>query len=161
MNATEIIAIDPGASGGIAILRPEEDDTPELRPMPKADTELRDLLADFAAARTNSRAPVRVVLERVPGFVAGMATPASALAKLHRQFGYIQGLCDAFRLPLRLVTPQQWQKAVGAGSKREHGDRWKAHLRDLAARLYPGVKGLTLKTADALLILHAATGAAK
>lgn len=143
---TVALAIDPGASGGIATL--QADGTVALAPMPKSDTELRDFLESLSPDSP------RVFLERIPGFVAGMATPAAAMAKLHRQFGYIQGLCDAYRLPVHLVTPQQWQKAIGAGSKKDYGDRWKGHLRDIAARLYPNVKGLTLKTSDALLILH-------
>jgi hypothetical protein len=40
------------------------------------------------------------------------------------------------------------------GEKKSHGPRWKAHLKGRAQALYPNLS-VTLKTADALLILEA------
>ena len=38
------------------------------------------------------------------------------------------------------------------GKSADHGDRWKAHLKERAQALFPRVE-VTLKTADALLML--------
>ena len=76
------------------------------------------------------------------------------MGKLHRNVGYIIGVLDALLVPTKLIKPRVWQAKVGAGSKKDYGDRWKAHLKDLAARRFPSLgKSITLKTADALLIL--------
>jgi hypothetical protein len=43
---------------------------------------------------------------------------------------------------------------LGLGVKKTYGTRWKAHLKERAQALYPHLT-VTLKTADALLILEA------
>jgi hypothetical protein len=52
------------------------------------------------------------------------------------------------------LKPDWWQKALRLGKSADHGDRWKAHLKGRAQALFPRVE-VTLKTADALLILEA------
>lgn len=145
-----VIAIDPGASGGIAKathLGGSEWDI-DLEPMPKSITTIVEIFDPFVCTNT------LVVVEEVPKFVAGMQTSATAMATLHQNFGYLLGVIDAMGLKLITVRPQEWQKTVGAGAKKNYGNKWKAHLKDLAVRRFPEIKkGITLKTADALLIL--------
>lgn len=149
-NPRIIVAIDPGSSGGIAI----QNIAIRCLPMPKAMTDLIDILRDIAEEDPNAL----VVMENVPKFIAGMQTSASAMATLHSNVGYIRGVIDTLGLRLKEVKPKQWQTAVDAGEKKNYGKRWKAHLKDLALRRYPYLgKSVTLKTADALLILSAVT----
>lgn len=150
-----IVAIDPGASGGIAI----QNVSVTCQPMPKSVTDIITILKDVSM---EANGDVLVVIEDVPKFVAGMQTSSSAMATLHANVGYIKGVVDALGLRLKEIKPRQWQQAVGAGEKKLHGNRWKAHLKDLAIRRYPHLgKAVTLKTADALLILSAITDSPK
>lgn len=141
------VAIDPGASGGFAL----NNACISCFAMPKSRTDIVELFCDLAEEHGRD---VLVVMEDPPKFVAGMATSASAMATLHSNVGYIQGVVDTLGFQLRLVKPQTWQKAIGAGEKKTYGKDWKAHLKDMAFRRFPFLgKAVTLKTADALLIL--------
>jgi hypothetical protein len=81
---------------------------------------------------------------------------ASRAFEFGRNYGFMLGLIRGFGWRVELVTPQKWQKAVGAGARATYGDGWKRHLKDMACRLYPNNKP-TLLTSDALLILEYAT----
>lgn len=145
-----IIAIDPGASGGIA-WRCLSDGQTLCCPMPKAWTDLYPLISQ---AYNLHEGGVLAIVEDVPKFVAGMQTSAAGMAKLHQNYGYILGTLDALGYKVKTIRPQEWQKQIGAGDKKSYGTRWKAHLKELAARRFPELgKAVTLKTADALLIL--------
>jgi hypothetical protein len=60
----------------------------------------------------------------------------------------------AYCARIEYLPPKKWQQALGLGDKKTHGNRWKAHLKGRAQALYPQLT-VTLKTADALLILEA------
>ena len=60
----------------------------------------------------------------------------------------------AFEARIEYLPPKKWQTTLGLGDKKTHGPRWKAHLKGRAQALYPNLS-VTLKTADALLILEA------
>ena len=83
----------------------------------------------------------------------GGKNPSSS-AKIARAFGELVGIVTALGYRVELLKPQAWQKALSLGSKATHGARWKAHLRGRAQSLNPHLT-VTLKTADALLILEA------
>jgi hypothetical protein len=59
----------------------------------------------------------------------------------------------ALQVPVTLIKPQEWQKGLG-GLQGLTSQKRKKALRDHADRFFPQVKGLTLKTADAVLILR-------
>ena len=148
-KSANLLAIDPGASGGLALYNADEDKL-SLAPFPKARTDFMNVVGELALGRT----PIFAYVEEVPKFIVGDKASASAIATLHQNFGYILGVLDAYGFPTHLVKPQVWQEATDAGSKKAYGTRWKAHLKDLAARTFPQcAKALTLKTADAALIL--------
>ncbi len=65
-------------------------------------------------------------------------------------FGYIRGLVDAFKIKRVMVRPQLWQKGI-AGVNGEKTARKNA-LKEHAARTFPAIPRVTLKTADALCI---------
>jgi hypothetical protein len=75
------------------------------------------------------------------------------MAKLHRNAGVAMGALLAVGWSIIEVPPQTWQKHFGLGSRATYGNRWKAHIKGEAQRRHPGVAGITLKTADALMIL--------
>jgi len=55
-----------------------------------------------------------------------------------------------------LVTPQEWQKTMGVGTKKGGGHsttEWKNVLKREAQRRFPSVEKITLKTADAFCLL--------
>ena len=71
-------------------------------------------------------------------------------------FGFLKGCLMSLGFRVVLVRPQRWQKQLSLGSKKEHGKAWKNHLKANAQRLFPNAE-ITLKTADALLLLEYAT----
>lgn len=141
-----ILAIDPGVNGGMAV----SNVAIAAVPMPKAMTDIVNHIRYIAKHTKN----VVVYMEDPPKYIAGMQTAQSAMATLHENVGYLKGVIDTLGLPLKLVKPKVWQQFVGAGEKKTYGNKWKAHLKDLALREYPYLgRKVTLKTADALLIL--------
>jgi crossover junction endodeoxyribonuclease RuvC len=147
-----LIAIDPGAGGGIAVWR---DGQPiDAVPMPPTEGDLVSLLRDLCLDPANTVA----VIEEVGGFI-GKAQPASGAFKFGRNFGFLLGALQALGVRVQLVRPQRWQKALALGNASGCTSRteWKNKLKGCAQRLYPHLKP-TLATADALLILEHALG---
>ena len=70
-----------------------------------------------------------------------------------RNVGFLHGLIASMLTRCIEVPPQRWQKTIQAGTSKTHGTRWKAHLKQLAQQRQPAL-GITLKTADAILILE-------
>lgn len=145
---THILAVDPGASGGIVqLLSP---DAVFADAMPD-DHDLRDLVQEFASNAAQEGIPAVCFLELVGGFIAGNAAPGSAMFNFGSGYGYIRGLLAANRIVTHLVRPQAWQLGIpGVKGQKEKAVRKRA-LKEHAARLFPSVK-VTLKTADALCI---------
>lgn len=157
----QIIAIDPGASGGYAIWRrwPDGEEQTICGPMPSTRVDLVQFIND--TVMTGFRSTLFIV-EDIPKFVAGMNTPPSSMAKLHQNFGFLLGAINSHvygklrRVKLILVKPQEWQKRVRAGHKKDWAQRWKAHLKEMACNIFYDLaqkRVVTYKTADALLIL--------
>ena len=94
-----------------------------------------------------------VVIEKVPPFV-GRAIPSSASFKLGYSYGWIVGLWQGRGFKVVLVTPQEWQKTMGVGTKGQRTTtEWKNILKQEAQRRHPFVEKITLKTADAFCLL--------
>lgn len=145
----QILAIDPGASGGLAWTTREGT---FCQAMPETDGDVLDLLRSLRAQGIE-----RCVIERVGGF-AGQAMPGSAMFNFGDGCGYIRGCLMALSYRVEMVTPQKWQKHLGLGTVKLSGGKgpWKRKLKERAQQLFPTVT-VTLKTADALLILDYAT----
>lgn len=139
------IAIDPGVSGGVAWVTPAGRD---CFPMPKTEADLVLALRDIQLYD-----PVAFV-EEVGGFI-GKQQPGSRMFKFGRNFGFILGALQALGIRTVLIKPQKWQKELSMGtSKGMTPTQWKNKLKAEAQRRFPNLK-VTLKTADALLILEA------
>jgi crossover junction endodeoxyribonuclease RuvC len=143
-----ILAVDPGASGGIAYLR---DGQPALAvPMPPTEGDRVELLRNLVVDPNNTIAFV----EEVSGYV-GVAQPGSSAFKFGRNFGFLLGALQTLGIRVELVRPQKWQKflSLGTASGCPSKTVWKNKLKAAAQRLYPHLK-VTLATADALLLLE-------
>lgn len=147
-----IIAIDPGASGGMAWGAAAGGEVQTLS-MPKTEGELARHLQEIVTAAGGPDG-VSAYIEQVGGYVRTEGgQPGSAMFKFGRGFGFLLGVCAALLVPVELVTPQRWQKGMAAGVRAglSRAD-WKRKLKAQAERLFPSQR-VTLATADALLIL--------
>ena len=141
----KIIAIDPGANGGIAVWSVTGNAMIEVIKMPPTPAEVLEVLTHY---QFNSRC----YLEKVGG-LPGMG--GSAMFNFGRGFGQLEMALMARRIPTMEVTPQKWQKALQLGSKGNMtNSQWKNKLKTRAQQLYPNLGKITLATADALLILE-------
>ena len=140
MNA---FAIDPGQGGGIAY---RTGGWTQADPMPDTVVDLADKIRELKVAGFDT-----CYLEEIPKFAG---KNASAMMKLSTRYGECRGILAAFAIRVHEIRPQEWQKALGLGSRATHGARWKAHLKERSQALFPHLK-VTLKIADALLILEA------
>lgn len=156
------LAIDPGASGGMAW-----NDITGTRTNCIGMPDNYQSIAALLKLKTWNK-PI-VIMEQVSGFI-GKAQPGSAMFSFGENYGFLKGVIQTLDLRLILVTPQRWQKALELGRKKDYdypskitkGKRkgesitrnaWKEHLIQEAERLYPKLYP-TPQTADAILILH-------
>ena len=133
-----MIAIDPGAAGGIAYT--DEDGNVQSMPMPEGMTEQIEAIQMLRAA-----GHLKCIMENVGFHMPGNS--ATATAKFARHCGHLEAACYAFGISVEYVAPQKWMKALGTWSK-EKKER-KAQIKEAMARRYPHLS-VTLKTADAL-----------
>lgn len=121
------IGIDPGANGSIAMI-PEEGEI-ELCPLDK----------DLLRIRCNlwCMDECFCILEHVTS--SPQMGVASAFS-FGENFGFIQGMLEAFYMPYELVKPQKWKKAMSCLLGRDATPKQKKE-RDLevAKRLFPQV----------------------
>jgi hypothetical protein len=145
---TILIAIDPGASGGVVTVWP--DGKLEAVGMPD-DADMRDLIEECRLNANVNGYGIVCFMELVGGFIAGMPVPGSAMFNFGDGFGYIRGLLAGYRIETRLIRPQEWQAGIpGVRGQKEKAVRKRA-LKEHAARLFPALK-VTLKTSDALCL---------
>jgi len=148
MSTQNYIAIDPGVGGGIAYT--DTDGSVHALPMPATLHDLERQL--WILCKEEAPEITTVFLEELPKFAGKMS--GSSMATMFRNYGRIEGLLAAYGARIEYLPPKKWQTALGLGDKKTHGPRWKAHLKGRAQALYPQLT-VTLKTADALLILEA------
>lgn len=141
-----ILAIDPGASGGFAWCDCEGNS--RCLAMPDTFGDVIDLLRERRAEGI-----FVAVVEEVGGF-CGVGQPGSAMFKFGKGCGVIEGALMALGYRVELVKPQKWQKPFGLGTTKQAGGKseWKRKMKAEAQRRFPWCD-VTLKTADALLIL--------
>ena len=130
---TTVIGLDPGQSGGIAILA--EGTPPVALKMPETERDLYDLLSGHSDAHAYIEA-----VHSMP------AQGVSSSFKFGQNYGMLRMALIAAGIPFETVTPQKWQKAMGCMSK---GD--KNVTKAAAQRLFPQLK-ITHAVADSLLL---------
>lgn len=142
-----LMAIDPGASGGLAVCNCKGENY-YCCPFPDTESEIVELIRYCNKYYGTKSA----CIEKVGGFI-GKAQPGSAMFKFGRNVGFLVGVLTSHQIPFYEVPPQTWQKAVGAGTRGERTKtQWKRHLLDLAKKRHPKLN-VTLATADAVLML--------
>lgn len=129
-----IVGIDPGASGGITIIK---GDIVSAHKMPDTEADVRDLLL------SETFAPRFAFIEAVHSMPKQGVSSSFAFG---RSYGFLRGIITGIGIPFEEVTPQKWQKALGCMSK---GD--KNVTKAAAQRLWPHIRW-THSTADSALI---------
>lgn len=138
-----ILAIDPGASGGLCLYT---DEGPHMASkMPDTETEVVRVVALYAAKAD------RCVIERVHAMPGGgdRKMGATSAFSFGRGYGFLRACLIHSGKPWEDVAPQTWQAGLGIG-KCADPER-KRKLKELARQRFPGVN-LTLKTCDAVLL---------
>ena len=145
------IGIDPGASGGIVAIGPDNHVL--------VHTKCPDTVHDLADVyRYICKLPgryddcsIKAVIELVHSFPGNSGR---SMFTFGTNYGMHLGLLAANKIPhMKPVTPAVWMKHYGK-MPRDKRDR-KNHLKQLAQQLYPSTdKAITLATADAVLIAH-------
>lgn len=159
-----LIAIDPGQSGGIAFLIGTQ---VRCFKMPATQPDVLELIRNHALTDTSC------YIEDPPKYI-GQDVPSSTIFVMAENYGYIKGVLQALGIRTIQVTPQTWMKALNLGTKgtlrtpagasatekasiKTHNAQakrdWKNKLKAEAQRRYPALAA-TLATADALLILE-------
>ena len=142
-----IIAIDPGAAGGLAWH--DSDGIAQTCPMPEGMTAQADMIRELVFTGIGPDAkPVTVILEKVGTYMPGNSGPAAC--KFARHCGHLEAALYTLGASVIQVTPQKWMKAVGTWPK-DKQERKRA-IKEEMARRYPHLT-VTLKTADALGLL--------
>ena len=142
------IGIDPGKSGGYAIAW-DGMHSINLHTLDE-DFEFVEHIQDLKDHPDVTS--IEAVVELVPPFV-GKMIPSSSSFKLGKSAGFLEGVLRMAEIPFTLVRPQEWQKGLSGLSGLTSGKRKKV-LMNHAKQFFPTTKGLTLKTADAILILR-------
>ena len=142
-----IIGIDPGASGGVAVL---EGPNVETHNMPETYPDIYNLFVDICQDYLDH--DVLAIMEDVGHGMPGQSSKATAVFARHN--GHLEMALYALGIRTVKVTPQKWQKhysnSLGKSSGCEKRE-WKNKLKGLAQQMFPSVK-VTLKNADAILI---------
>lgn len=138
----EILAIDPGASGGLAYWNSDFERV-EIQNMPDGMTAIIDTLMDL-----RSKGISIVVIENVGGYRPGNSGPSAC--KFARHVGHLEATCYCLGFQATRVAPNTWMKSLGAFSK-DKTER-KREIKEMMARRYPYLN-ITLKTSDAVGIL--------
>jgi hypothetical protein len=150
------IGVDPGASGGIAVVCDYLDVPPVLHAMPKTERDIWDIVgsSDVQDRSDHVELTCFAVIEKVGGFMPGSAgNIGSAMFKFGSSYGFLRGCLTAAGIPFDEVHPRTWQKALGviARSNGESKGQFKNRLKQKAQQLFPQVN-VTLATCDALLL---------
>jgi hypothetical protein len=137
-----LLAIDPGASGGLAWT--DQDGTAHAEAMPAG----MSLQADRIRALAAELPGLVAILEKTGGYMPGNSGPAAATFARH--CGHLEAILYVLGIPADQVAPGVWQKSLGVLPK-EKAERKRA-IRERMARRFPALS-VPLKTADALGIL--------
>ena len=142
MSIKPIMAIDPGAGGGIAVCNSAGEVA--AWPMEEGMTAQIDAIRAAAVANPGLSADMEKVGFHRPG------NSAEATAKFARHCGHLEAALYSAGIPFVEVTPQKWMQSIGSlpADKQER----KRAIREEMARRFPHLK-VTLGVADALGIL--------
>lgn len=149
----KVCSIDPGIGGAVAFIDPiiatlTIHDMPTLKEGKRTVIDTRQL-----GQLIRDDQPTDVVLEHVQ-YVAGDG--AMGAFSFGDTFGSVKGVIGALDLPLTLVRPQVWKRALGLiGMSKEASFGLALNLFPAAAQILKGPRGgLKIDRAEALLLGH-------
>lgn len=147
MNYTCCIGIDPGASGGIAIIN-NDLKLPQTFKMPKDVTQFRDILLNYKNQKTI------VFIEKVSMWFSDNDNPGKQfrVRKMLDNYAELKTVVKLIGFDLVEVTPGTWLKMHGLKNIKNRTDR-KNRNKTHANYFYPGMK-ITHAISDALLIMQ-------
>lgn len=134
-----VLGIDPGLGGAFAMWDSGLNfllvhDMP-IKPMSKGK---KAVCAATCADILDAMEPDVALIERVH---AMKGQGVSSCFNFGVSYGIVQGVVTAHRIPLHLITPQEWKKHHRLGSD-------KGAARGLASRLFPSQAALFLRIRD-------------
>jgi len=145
------IGLDPGKSGAIALI---DDDTGEVLIHKWSPVRMENI--QFLESAKNEYDRINAVIEKVN---AWPGQGVSSSFKFGQAFGEQLMALSAARIGFEECTPGKWQRDLNLIEKDRSGKKKKVskteHKRNLfnrAKELMPDAKGLTLRTADAVLL---------
>jgi len=149
------IGIDPGKSGGIAVLSDQFEIGFALAyKMPDTDRGLYELMQSIRdrIKEDPHDSDCFALIEKVHSM------PGQGVKSVFT-FGYHYGMermgLMALRIPFEDITPATWtQPLIGQKRKKEKQSLWKGRIKGKVELLYPMVNNITLATSDALMIAH-------
>ena len=143
-----IIGIDPGSSGGIAVLS-DDGSVVSVRKMPDTPQDILDFIRGYGGAELFGSGVV-CYMEKVGFGMPGQSSKATATFARH--CGHLEMALLALGIRTNEVTPNKWMKAYQLGKSSDCSKtEWKNRLKAQAQQLFPREK-VTLAVADALLI---------
>ena len=122
---TLFIGIDPGKSGGIAIIN---ETTNYIDTFPYNNEEFIQICTDVYYGTSDCNNIV-CCLEKVG------ARPGQGVVSMFsfgQSVGYIKGVLESFRIPYQEISPQKWKKEFGLNSE-------KAASAEVCRKLFPDV----------------------
>lgn len=143
------IGIDPGKSGGIVALLDYGDRVDSvLHPMPETELDVIRAVAFWTAYE----GPRFAVVEWIHPAIKGIGK--SQMSKLYGNYMQLRAACLMAEIPFETAQAVKWQRSLGITprKKTEGRSQWKNRLKAKAQELFPKTQGITLHTADALLI---------
>lgn len=137
-----ILGIDPGLSGAIAIYNIY---TEELVVMDMPTVEMtrngkhkREVSPALVADVIAGKGAVRAYMERVS---AMPGQGVSSMFSFGRSAGIVEGVLAAYEIPMTLVTPQAWMKAMAVRAGKDGS-------RERAMQLFPAYSTLFARKKD-------------
>ena len=137
------IGIDPGKGGGIAVLTGKN---VKVYPCPRTVEDMATLISMCLNKVSASR--TKVIIEKVWAFPTDGRMGSFSFGN---NYGQWQGILASHELDPVYVTPKVWQSHFDIKKGLPKNKR-KNILKQMAIDKCPTTKGITLKTADALLI---------
>ena len=139
----KFIGIDPGKSGGVAVINGE---TAKVYACPRTVEDMSTLIG--LCLNDVSANEIRIAVEKVWAFPTDGRRGSFSFGE---NYGQWQGILASHELKPTYVVPKKWQAhfEIEKGLKKVVRKRI---LKQIAIDKFPKTKGITLKTADAVLI---------
>ncbi len=135
-----ICGIDPGQSGGIALVGMEY---ARAYKMPETEREVVDLLEEYRSVID------RAYIESVHSFPGQGVSSSFTFGK---GYGFLRGVLAALRISYVDVSPMKWKKALGLNFTADDSKKDKKNgSKQLASQWFPAIK-MNHAISEALLI---------